>query len=214
MPDATQARGLASLLPEMRTVVFQACAPLPPHSPSCVRSRPSWSSRLPRGARPERIRPSSVSHGVGGQGSRRLSLAETAQLFSRAALIVGPHGGAFLNMIYLPPGAPHHPYHPHAEKYCEGNRALPLRCKLESCAPTSWRLHRHARGRDRVHALKTDGLPELLPHDGATARPPVLDRARPWWLRFADRRARRRGRRVRQCGARDRETSTGPSWCS
>ena len=39
-------------------------------------------------------------------GSDKLSLAATAQLFSRAALLTGPHGGAFLNMIYCPAGTP------------------------------------------------------------------------------------------------------------
>ena len=39
-------------------------------------------------------------------GSDRLTLAATAQLFSRAALLTGPHGGAFLNMIYCAAGTP------------------------------------------------------------------------------------------------------------
>ena len=39
-------------------------------------------------------------------GSRRLTLAQTAELFSRAALLTGPHGGAFLNMIYAQAGTP------------------------------------------------------------------------------------------------------------
>ena len=37
-------------------------------------------------------------------GSDRLTLAATAQLFSRAALLTGPHGGAFLNMAYCAAG--------------------------------------------------------------------------------------------------------------
>ena len=40
------------------------------------------------------------------EGSQHRSLVETAALFSRAALITGPHGGAFLNMVYCAPGTP------------------------------------------------------------------------------------------------------------
>ena len=32
-----------------------------------------------------------------------LSLTQSMQLFSRASLVVGPHGGAFLNSLFLPP---------------------------------------------------------------------------------------------------------------
>ena len=39
-------------------------------------------------------------------GAPKLSLAETAELHSRAALLTGPHGGAFLNMIYCAPSTP------------------------------------------------------------------------------------------------------------
>lgn len=40
------------------------------------------------------------------EGSRHLSFAETRALFTRAALVVGPHGGAFLNLVYCAPGTP------------------------------------------------------------------------------------------------------------
>ena len=33
-------RAIEAAVPEMRTVVFQACAPLPSHSPSCARTTP------------------------------------------------------------------------------------------------------------------------------------------------------------------------------
>ena len=39
-------------------------------------------------------------------GSLRLSLVETQALFARAAVLTGPHGGAFLNMMYVHPGTP------------------------------------------------------------------------------------------------------------
>ncbi len=32
-------RAIEAAIPAMQTTVFQACAPLPPHAPSCVRSR-------------------------------------------------------------------------------------------------------------------------------------------------------------------------------
>ena len=35
-----------------------------------------------------------------------MRLSEAAALFSRAALLTGPHGGAFLNLIYCAPGTP------------------------------------------------------------------------------------------------------------
>ena len=40
------------------------------------------------------------------EGTQRLGLAAAAQLFVRAALLVGPHGGGFLNMIFCAPGTP------------------------------------------------------------------------------------------------------------
>ena len=43
----------------------------------------------------------------GGEGSSfEMRLSEAAALFSRAALLTGPHGGAFLNLIYCAPGTP------------------------------------------------------------------------------------------------------------
>ena len=35
-----------------------------------------------------------------------MRLTEAAQLFSRAALLTGPHGGAFLNLVYCAPATP------------------------------------------------------------------------------------------------------------
>ena len=35
-----------------------------------------------------------------------MRLTEAAALFSRAALLTGPHGGGFLNLIYCAPGTP------------------------------------------------------------------------------------------------------------
>ena len=42
----------------------------------------------------------------GGRSGSGWTLAETAHYFSRAGLLVGPHGGAFLNMVYCRAGTP------------------------------------------------------------------------------------------------------------
>ena len=44
-----------------------------------------------------------LGHADGGFAMR---LADAAELFSRAALLTGPHGGGFLNLIYCAPGTP------------------------------------------------------------------------------------------------------------
>jgi hypothetical protein len=41
-----------------------------------------------------------------GHGPHAATLSETAARFRRTALLVGPHGGAFLNAIYCTPGTP------------------------------------------------------------------------------------------------------------
>ena len=113
---------------------------------------------------------------MGWQGSRGLSLAETAQLFSRAALIVGPHGGAFLNMIYCSAGTPVVEIG-YARARSAGRREALApgvhTCPLPSRGPTAdVHIWQAARRTDRYRLLL------LLPHDGAAARAAFLGRAR------------------------------------
>lgn len=44
--------------------------------------------------------------GGGGEAAFATRLTEAAALFSQAALVTGPHGGGFLNIIYCHPGTP------------------------------------------------------------------------------------------------------------
>ena len=113
-------------------------------------------------------------------GSDRLTLAATAQLFSRAALLTGPHGGAFLNMIYCSAGTPvveigyaraRSPSR--REALATGVHKRVHTCPLPSRGPTAdVHIWQAARRTDRYRLLL------LLPHDGAAARAAFLGRAR------------------------------------
>ena len=79
---------------------------------------------------------------------RGMSLSTVARRFSHAALVFGPHGGAFLNMIFCPTGSSDHscrsppvktyPLEPRRLPYC-----LPLAADLLA-GPRNYLENRHA----------------------------------------------------------------------